>query len=245
MLTDTQDAYGHAMLDHLHGEPQCEIVERDDGHIDISNGATFYFAPYKEWPASERQAIQLARGRVLDVGCGAGRCALYLQEQGHEVVGIDISPLAVEVCKQRGVRQAFPLSVTEVSRKLGLFDTIVMFGNNLGLLGSERRGRWLLRRFHALTSPDARILGETRDPYATADPDHLAYHALNRARGRMGGQVRLRVRYRRYATPWFDYLFLAREELDQLIQGTGWHIAAAIGGREGNYIAVLEKDQDL
>jgi len=245
MLTDMQDAYGHAMLDHLLGEPQNEIVERDDGLFDVDMGTPYYFAAFREWPSSEREAIAFARGRVLDVGCGAGRNALYLQEQGHEVLGIDISPLAIEVCKRRGLAHAQVMSVTQVSPKLGLFDTIIMFGNNLGLLSNERRAKWLLRRFHGITTPGARILGASRDPYATTAPEHLAYHARNRARGRMPGQVRLRVRYRRYVSPWFDYLLLAKEELDQLVQGTGWHIAAAIDGEGGSYVAVLEKETAL
>ena len=85
---------------------------------------------------------------VLDVGCGAGRVCLHLQEQGHEVIGIDNSPLAVKVARERGVQDARVLSITQASRnKLGQVDTIVMMGNNFGLFASPKRARWLLRRF--------------------------------------------------------------------------------------------------
>ena len=130
-----EDAYGRLILDHLEGRPAVEIVERDDGFVNASGGPTAYFAPFRRWPKAERAALHLARGRVLDVGCGAGRVALHLQTRGHEVVGVDISPLAVEVAKRRGARDVRVLSVTKIGRELGRFDTFVMYGSNFGLVG--------------------------------------------------------------------------------------------------------------
>jgi SAM-dependent methyltransferase len=204
-------------------------------------GPQAYLAEYRNWPAHQKKAIRLARGRVLDVGCGAGRVALYLQRRGHEVLGIDVSPLAIKLCKRRGLKHAQVMSITQVSRRLGTFDTIVMYGNNFGLLGSFQRARWLLRRFHAMTSPRARIIAETNDIYRTKNPDHLAYHRFNRRRGRMAGQARLRVLYHHHATPYFDYLMVSREELRRIVHGTGWKIGSLIGSRGSLYIAVLEK----
>src|SRR5439155_25169192 len=97
------------------------------------------FSPFRRWPKAERAAMRYVRGRVLDVGCGAGRVALHLQERGHDVVGIDLSPGAVEVARRRGAKDVRELAITRVGPKLGLFDTIVMFGNNFGLMGGRRR----------------------------------------------------------------------------------------------------------
>lgn len=240
-LTEAQDAYGHLVFDAYEGADAQEIAERDDGYVAASPTPALYLAEYPDWPLCEKQGIRLARGRVLDVGCGAGRVALYLQQKGLEAVGIDLSPLAVEVCKLRGLRDARVLPATQVSRRLGVFDTIVMYGNNFGLMASRRRAHWLLGRLYSMTSPRARIIAQSCDPYATADPDHLAYHELNRGRKRMGGQVRLRIRYRRYCTPWFDYLFVSPEEMRELLDGTGWSIERIIEGAGGQYVAVIEK----
>ena len=76
--------------------------ERDDGLITPTGGPGVYFREYEDWPAIEKQAIELARGRVLDIGCGAGRVGGHLQGKGLDVVGVDNSPLAVRTCRERG-----------------------------------------------------------------------------------------------------------------------------------------------
>jgi SAM-dependent methyltransferase len=237
----TGDAYGELMLAALEGRPVTEIVEREDGFINASVfGPGIYFAPIRRWPAHHRRAMRFVRGRVLDVGCGAGRVCLHLQERGLEVVGIDVSPGAIAVSRRRGVRDARLLSIDDLDESLGEFDTIVMFGNNFGLFGSAAKAHRLLRRFHRLTSPRGRIVAETRDVRATDDPGHLAYQARNRERGRMTGQIRIRVRYRELATPWFDYLMVSRDELRDLSERAGWKVARILES-EDTYVAVLEK----
>jgi SAM-dependent methyltransferase len=233
-----RDAFGHALLDHLEGRAGHELIERSDGYIAVSAGTDTYFA---EPTDQQRRVAEHAVGRVLDVGCGAGRHALYLQEHGREVVGIDVSPLAIEVCRRRGLRDARHMSVEEVDASLGSFDTVLMLGNNLALLGSAAGAKRILKRLHGVVVPGGRLIGETLDPYESGDPDHLAYHAENRSEGRMGGQIRMRVRYKKYRSPWFDYLFLSREELEELLEGTGWRLKEIIAKSGPGYAVHIER----
>jgi SAM-dependent methyltransferase len=235
-----QDGYGQMLLSALDGRHVAEIVERDDGFIESAGGTAMYLAPFRRWHPLDRRAMRFVRGRVLDVGCGGGRVCLHLQERGRDVVGIDVSPGAVEVCRRRGVRDIHLCSIDDVDESLGIFDTIVMLGNNFGLFGSEKKANRLLRRFHRLTSDRGRIVAETRDVYRTDDSAHLAYHARNRRRGRMSGQIRIRVRYRDQATPWFDFLMVSRQELEDLLEGTGWQLARILES-EDTYVAIIEK----
>lgn len=238
------DAYGEMMLAVLENDDEIfEIVERDSGLIMASRyGPAFYFSPYRKWPSRQRRAFRFARGRVLDVGAGAGRVALHFQEKGQDVVAIDSSPGAIEVCKRRGVHDARVMRIEDVDESLGTFDTVVMYGNNLSLLSSRTKAPRILRRLSRITSERARIIGECTDPYTTDDPDHLAYHERNRRSGRMGGQLKIRIRFRELATPWFDYLFLSRAELEEILDGTGWRLARMFEGAEaGPYVAVIEK----
>jgi SAM-dependent methyltransferase len=241
MMDDKQDAFGHELLDHLNGKGSWEIIERDDGYFNTSPGAELYFSEYEDWSAAEQQAMTHVRGRVLDIGCGAGRHALYLQGQGFDVHGIDNSPGALEVCRRRGFTSTSLTPLTQVSRKLGMFDTLLMMGNNFGLVGTPQRAKWFLRRLKRMTSPEARIVAVTRDVRYTDDPEHLAYHARNRAQGKLAGQVRIRVRYKRYVTPWIDLLMVSKDELGQIANGTGWEVGETIDDERGLYVAVLEK----
>ena len=94
-----------------------------------------------------------------------------------------------------------------------------------------------------MTSPEARIVAECLNPYRTDDPAHLAYHRRNRKRGRLPGQVRIRIRYRQYATPWFDCLFVSPKEMQRLVHGAGWTVGRLVDDGGLQYVAVLEKDR--
>ncbi len=142
--------------------------------------------------------MQLVNRRVLDVSCGAGRHSLYLQKKGFDVIGIDVSLLAIKVCKLRGLKQAKVMSIDSVDFKPDSFDIIILMGNNFGLLGSFSKARGLLKKFYGMTSENALIIADTRDPYKTDDPDYLAYHKLNKKKGRMAGQLRIRIRFQKY-----------------------------------------------
>ena len=240
-MSSADDAYGEILLAALDGKDPVEIVEREDGFISASvMGPGLYLAPFRRWPAHHRHAMRFVRGRVLDIGCGGGRVCLHVQERGGEAVGIDVSPGAIEVCRRRGVRDARLLAVEQLDTSLGRFDTVVMLGNNLGLLAAPDAGRATLRRLHELTTGRGRIVAESRDVTRTDDPVHLRYHADNRRRGRLPGQIRIRVRHRDAATPWFDYLMVSPAELEQLVDGTGWELARVLES-DDTYVAVLEK----
>jgi hypothetical protein len=100
----------------------------------------------------------------------------------------------------------------------------------------------LLRRFKAFARPGAMLIAESLNVYETKDPDHLAYQAANRKRGRMSGQIRLRASYKRFVTPWVDYLMVSPAEMAELIDGTGWRVAAEYRNAGARfYTAVIER----
>ena len=240
-MKDYQDAFGHQVYDRYQGREAFDIIERDDGYIDVADSSA-YFSDYKAWSPRQKRAMRYVKGRVLDIGCGAGRHSIHLQEKGFDVLGIDVSPLAIEVCRKRGLRNAKVMPVTKIQKEDGPFDTILMFGNNFGLFGNLKRAGWLLKKFHNLTTQTGRIIAESNDPYQTVKPFHLEYHQLNREKGRMAGQIRIRVRYAKYITPWFDYLFLSKAEMEEILLGTGWKVRRFIDSEGAAYIAVLEKE---
>jgi SAM-dependent methyltransferase len=198
------------------------VVERDDGYIDAHDAAA-YFAGRDDWPEVERRIVADAAGRVLDVGCGAGRHAAVLAADGLDVVGVDTSPGAVAVARERGV-DARPGSATALPPVIGAFDTVLLLGNNVGLLGSAGTAPVVLAELARVTVPGGRLLVSGIDPFDTDDAEHRAYHRWNRERARLPGQCRIRLRHGALATEWFDYLFVSEDELRALVEGSPWTV---------------------
>ncbi len=237
-----RDAFGQALYDHYRGCESSEIIERDDGHINANpNSTRTYFSGYPDWPQGEQQAITHAHGTVLDIGCGAGRHSLHLQEKGHRVIAADVSPLAVQVARERGVKEAVVVDADEVSPDESI-DTILLLGNGLGVFGTPENAATQLRRFHGFTGRDATIIMDSVDPHATTNPSHTEYHKRNRRRGRLIGQIRLRHRYEVYASPWFDFFMANLDELRGILDGTGWSIQEAIASGDPHYWVILRKN---
>lgn len=99
----------------------------------------------------------------------------------------------------------------------------------------------MLKRLGKITPDNARIIAGSNDIYQTEDQAHLAYQKSNRERGRMAGQIRLRVRYKQYASPWFDYLMVSKGEMENILDGTGWKINRYIDSAYSYYIAIIDK----
>jgi SAM-dependent methyltransferase len=233
------DAFGMVLQAYLDGRPVLELVERDDGYLN-GGPADLYFLEPAQWPEADRRMLELLDGSTLDIGAGAGRFALALQERGVPVTALDTSPAAVRVCAARGVRATVCAAVARHARDAaGAYRRFLMAGNNLGLLGSAGQASGFLAALAAMAAPDAVVVAQGTDPYATDDPSHLAYHERNRAHGRMGGQLRIRCRYRNLATDWFDYLLCTPDELAELLRDSAWRLSEVDDSQPPMYVAVL------
>ena len=116
-----------------------------------------------------------------------------------------------------------------------------MLGNNFGLFENSRRARWLLRKFHRMISEDGSIIAQSMDPYKTIEQAHSKYQKLNKTGGRLPGQIKMRVRYKNYKGRWYDYLLVSKEEMEKIVNGTGWKIDRFIDSTDapGVYIAII------
>jgi SAM-dependent methyltransferase len=240
-LRDEEDAFGRALLDRLDGRAAATVLERDDGHRGRPYPVDVFFAPLAAWPRPEQRLFDAVRGRVLDVGCGAGRHSLEAQERGLETVAVDVSPGALEVSRRRGVRDVRPLALADVDGRLGRFDTVLMLCGNFGLVGDAAGAEHVLGRLHRLTSPGARVVLDSEDPAVDNDASDLAYQERNAARGRLPGQVTIRIRYGPLATPWFELLNVSAGELEVLAAASGWRLAHLEPAEPPDVYAVLEK----
>jgi SAM-dependent methyltransferase len=243
-INPEKDAFGQEIWAYHRGDQDAEeVAEREDGYVCVNSGPESYLSEYNDWSLPEKKVMKFVKGPVLDIGCGAGRHYLHLQKSGFDVTGIDNSPLAIKVCKLRGMKKASVLSIDEIEKfGSGSFNTVLLMCNNFGLLQSLRKARLILKKIHWITTLDALIIAETTNPYKNANSNSRKYHELNKSRGRMPGQLRMRIRFEHYKSDWFDYLTVSKKEMKEILKGTGWKVKQFIDYEKSpHYIAIIGK----
>ena len=183
--------------------------------------------PYFTSPAAldpeERAFLAMARGTVLDVGCGPARHARHLQQRGLRALGLDRSPGALAVARALGLRHTVHADAMTAPLPRGI-GTALLLDGNLGLAGSMHGTRRLLRRLAGVCVPGGRLLVGGRAP-ARATARRLA----------------LRVEYRGAAGPWFAWLQLSLAGVIAVAAGAGWALESAVQ-RGPRYLICLRRE---
>ena len=250
-LLPEEDSFGNNIFDSYHSGnlySGYEIEERSDGRFTLYGDSNAYFEPFEEWTSIQKIIAPQIKGLILDVGCGGGKHSLYFQENGQDVYAMDNSPKAIETCKLRGINKTIVCDVEhfhlmDVSIK---FDHIIFWGNNLGLFQSRDFFIHLMNSMSNFVHHGTTLYLESMNPYQEGflDQDTVTYVNENLNRKRFGGQMNVRVRYKKFVTPWTDYLFLSKEELGELVLLTNWRIAEILDDKQTNqYIAILKLNQ--
>ena len=140
-----KDLFGQAILDYqTHNSPENIITETNISEEDEMDVA-YLFRTFNEMPKIEQKALQLSKGKILDIGSGAGSHALYLQEKGLDVTAIDISEKAIETCQLRGIKNTKACDVLDFSKEK--FDTILLLMNGTGIFGKIKSDFKILNAF--------------------------------------------------------------------------------------------------
>lgn len=211
-------------------------IRRDDGLSEDADAASYFRT---EISGNEAEALSHAKGHVLDVGCGVGATILWLQKQGLDITGIDISPAAVEIARERGARDARVLSLWDLPNIGEKFDTVTFIGNNTGLVYKLENTGKLLDMLRGITNDGAVLIANSVDPTATGNPVHLAYQEQNIERGRYKGQVALRIEYKGFTEPWIGLVLFGPDLLKSLCEEHGWRPRKIIGN--GQYFLVADR----
>ncbi|MFD4830509.1 class I SAM-dependent methyltransferase [Streptomyces uncialis] len=185
--------------------------EWSDGLVQHEDAAK-YFDGTATWQPLDRHASVQATGRILDVACGPGRHATALRRAGHDVTGIDASPGAVRVATAHGI-DARTATVDQLPAGLGRFDTILLIGGGLFLLGAPGRARTVLTSLAAAASPGAVLWGRATPP-RTFD---ASVHSTTAPLG-------VRTRHARTTGPWQPYHLPTPGEISTAAEQTPWTV---------------------
>ncbi len=216
------DTFGMALMDYFNNPTSIHILERDDGYINEIETKSYY-KEYNEWHPIEQKLAKLAKGKILDVGCGSGRSLKYFQKKGLETHGIDISELAIEASKRMGVKNCVVMDVLKLDFPADSFDAVTLLGNGLGLCGYEGSKK-MLKHLSKVVKPNGVIYASSRDPSITDNPKHHAYHERNRKQGKTIGLVNLRVNFNDVMGDWFEFYMIEPKDIADFIKDTGWSI---------------------
>ena len=172
-----KDLFGKALLDYHNGNYTDDLITSTNISDEDELPLPYLFRTFDDMPKLEQKALQLAKGKILDVGCGSGSHSLYLQNKGFDVKAIDVSKGAVEVAKARGVNSVELLNILD---ETSTFDTILLLMNGTGIFQELSKTKTYLNHLKSLLNPGGQILIDSSDiKYMYEDEDGGFWQDLN------------------------------------------------------------------
>ena len=237
MDLDTWKPYAAAMEAYHRGKHDAIIVVHDDFERDEAPLSYFFRTP-EQFPPLEQLALELCRGRVLDVGAGSGCHSLALQDRGLEVTAIEILPPLVRILLERGVRDARLATWMDVEAET--FDTVFMMMNGLGLTETLPGLRRFFKEARRLVHPGGQVLADSTDVRMRLDVEAGRTGALERPDGRYVGELHFQVEYEGRKGEPFPQLYVDAATLGRYAREEDWDCEIMRDPDQyGNYLARL------
>jgi SAM-dependent methyltransferase len=232
-----KDLFGKAILDYQTGNAPENLITETSISEEDEMSVAYLFRQYKDMPAMEQKALKLTKGRVLDVGCGAGSHSLYLQNiEELDVTAIDISPSAIEACKLRGIKKAFAQNVMHIENEK--YDTILLMMNGAGMCGKLNKLSGFLQKLKSLLNEGGQILLDSSDIIYMFDedddggkwiPSDIEYY----------GEVEFNISYKNEKEDPFDWMYIDYNTLQNAAHANGMQCELILEGEHYDYLARL------
>ena len=246
-MNSKKDPMGRAIADYFKTQKASKLRVFSPMFEEDEIPLTTLFRNYESMPEIERKALDLAKGRVLDVGAGAGCHSLVLQEKGMDVTAIDISPLSVETMKKRGVKKVLEQDFFELGSQQhvftleGQYDTILMLMNGIGIVGTLERLPEFFKQLDKILAPGGQVLCDSSDiSYVFEDeegmidiPNEMNYY----------GEHSFRMQYKDTIGEPFNWLYIDADTLREKAGRCGYVVEVVAEGEHYDYLARLTKRQ--
>lgn len=229
-----KDLFGRALLDYHNGHYTEDLITSTNISEEDDLPIPYLFRDFKDMPKLEQTALQMAKGSILDVGCGAGNHSLYLQKKGFFIKAIDISKGAIEVSKLRGVETA---EIKNLLNETETFDTILLLMNGTGIFQELSQVSKYLTHLKSLLKPQGQILIDSSDiKYMYEDEDggfwmdaHASYY----------GELDYYLSYKGEEETPMKWLYLDFDTLKLACETVGLKCDLVLEGEHFDYLAKL------
>jgi len=231
-----KDLFGKAILDYqTNNQPENLITETsisEEDEMDIS----YLFRDYNDMPKIEQKALQLAKGKILDIGCGAGSHSLTLQnDRNLDVTSIDISENAIQTCKLRGLKKAKVQNIMTLENEK--FDTIILLMNGTGIFRTLKETPLYLQKLKKLLNQDGQILIDSSDIIYMFDNDEDGGKWIS-SNGYYG-ELTFTISYKNEKEDPFPWLYLDYNTLQIAAYANGLKCELILEGEHFDYLAKL------
>jgi len=226
-----KDLFGKAILDFQTNNNPKNIITSTSITDEDEYEVAYLFRSFNEMPQIEQHALELSKGKILDVGCGAGSHSLYLQEKNLDVTSIDISESAIKACQLRGLKNAITSDVMSFE---GKYDTILILMNGTGICGKLKNLPEFLSKLKSLLNIGGQIFIDSSDIiYMFDDDDEL------KQSNHYYGELTFNVSYKNEKEDSFDWLYVDFKTLEEAANWVGLQCELVLEGEHYDYLARL------
>ncbi len=230
------DVFGLALKDYQNGHYTEDIKTYSSLDEEDVIPIPYLFRTFNEMPKIEQKALQLAQGKVLDIGAGAGSHALYLQKKGVDVTAMDNSEGCIEVGKDRGLQYVIQSNILDYSGDK--YDTLLLLMNGIGLAGKLANLSRFLKHLASLLRPNGQVLVDSSDIiYMFEQDDDGGYWIPND--GSYYGEVSFQMEYKGNKSEPFDWVYVDFNTLQNACESNGFNCELVISGEHYDYLAKL------
>ncbi|SHG73013.1 class I SAM-dependent methyltransferase [Flavobacterium defluvii] len=232
-----KDLFGKAMYDFQTNNSPEDIITETSISEEDEMSVEYLFRSYDEMPKIEQKALQLATGKTLDVGCGAGSHSLSLQnDRNLNVTSIDVSEKAIETCKLRGLKNAQVRNILDFEGEK--FDTIILLMNGTGIFGKLENCNTYLSKLKSLLNRGGQILIDSSDIIYMFDEDEDGGKWIP-SETDYYGELTFTISYKGEKEESFDWLYLDYNTLQNAALANGLKCELIIEGDHYDYLAKL------
>ncbi len=207
------DIYGQALQDFFDGKPEEKLWLHNNYGEPEEMPVEVFFRGEDEMPEAELLALQICRGKILDIGAGAGSHALILQESGLEVTALEVSPGAAAVMKKRGVKTVLQQDIFQYETKK--FDTLLLLMNGIGLTQNLTGLEHFLLQAKQLLLPGGQLIFDSSDIM-------YLYEDLPLPKTQYYGEIQYQYEYKNQRGDRFNWLYIDQKTLTKTALQNGW-----------------------